>query len=100
MAGRRRDVRGGVDRGAARLCRRPALSDADAARPGLARMTELNTSVVASPIGTGLRLDLAAAAVGRRAGAIVPLLILVVGWGAASRSGILTPFLLPPLSAV
>ncbi len=63
-------------------------------------MTELNTSVVARPIGTGLRLDLAAAAVGRRAGAIVPLLVLVVGWEAASRSGIVTPFLLPPISAV
>src|SRR5438874_2686912 len=63
-------------------------------------MTELNTSVVARPIGTGLRLDLAAAAVGRRAGAIVPLLVLVVGWEAASRSGVVTPFLLPPISAV
>jgi ABC-type nitrate/sulfonate/bicarbonate transport system permease component len=63
-------------------------------------MTELNTSVVARPFGTGLRLDLAAAAVGRRAGAIVPLLVLVVGWEAASRSGIVTPFLLPPISAV
>ena len=63
-------------------------------------MTELNTSVVARPIGTGLRLDLAAAAVGRRAGAIVPLLVLIVGWEAASRSGVVTPFLLPPISAV
>ena len=63
-------------------------------------LTELNTSIVARPIGTGLRLDLAAAAVGRRAGAIVPLLVLVVGWEAASRSGVVTPFLLPPISAV
>ena len=63
-------------------------------------MTELNTLVVARPIGTGLRLDLAAAAVGRRAGAIVPLLVLVVGWETASRSGVVTPFLLPPISAV
>jgi ABC-type nitrate/sulfonate/bicarbonate transport system permease component len=63
-------------------------------------MTELNTSIVARPLGTGFRLDLAAAAVGRRAGAIVPLLVLVVGWEAASRSGIVTPFLLPPISAV
>jgi ABC-type nitrate/sulfonate/bicarbonate transport system permease component len=63
-------------------------------------MTELNTSIVARPLGTGFRLDLAAAAVGRQAGAIVPLLVLVVGWEAASRSGIVTPFLLPPISAV
>ena len=63
-------------------------------------MTELNTSIVARPLGTGFRLDLAAAAVGRQVGAIVPLLVLVVGWEAASRSGIVTPFLLPPISAV
>ena len=40
------------------------------------------------------------AALGRRAGAICSLLALVVAWEAASRSGIVTPFLLPPLSAV
>jgi ABC-type nitrate/sulfonate/bicarbonate transport system permease component len=63
-------------------------------------MTELEAPLLARPVGSGLRLDLAAAALGRRAGAIVPLLVLIVGWEAASRSGIVTPFLLPPISAV
>ena len=58
-------------------------------------MTELQAPLLARPVGSRLRLDLVAAAVGRRAGAIVPLLVLVVGWEAASRSGIVTPFLLP-----
>jgi ABC-type nitrate/sulfonate/bicarbonate transport system permease component len=63
-------------------------------------MSELDTPLLARPIGTGIRFDLAAAAVGRQAGAIVPLVVLVVAWEAVSRSGIVTPFLLPPISAV
>jgi ABC-type nitrate/sulfonate/bicarbonate transport system permease component len=63
-------------------------------------MSELDTPLLARPIGTGIRFDLAAAAVGRRAGAIVPLVALVVAWEAASRSGVVTPFLLPPISTV
>src|SRR6266851_3493363 len=62
-------------------------------------MSEFETPLLARPTGAGLRLDLAAAVV-RRAGAIVPLLALVVAWETASRSGIVTAFLLPPLSAV
>src|SRR4030088_2431447 len=63
-------------------------------------MSELDTPLLARPIGPAIRLDHAAAAVGRRLGAIVLLLVLIVGWEAASRSGIVTPFLLPPISAV
>jgi ABC-type nitrate/sulfonate/bicarbonate transport system permease component len=63
-------------------------------------MSELDTPLLARPIGGGIRFDLAAAAIGRRAGAIVPLLALVVAWETASRSGVVTPFLLPPISAV
>src|SRR5258705_2991383 len=63
-------------------------------------MSELDTPLLARPIGPAIRFDLAAAAVGRRAGAIVPLVVLVVAWEAVSRSGIVTPFLLPPISAV
>ena len=63
-------------------------------------MSELETPLLAHPAGAGIRLDLAAAAVARRAGAIVPLLALVVAWETASRSGVVTNFLLPPLSAV
>ena len=63
-------------------------------------MSELDTPLLVRPIGPGIRFDLVAAAVGRRAGAIVPLVVLVVAWEAVSRSGIVTPFLLPPISAV
>ena len=63
-------------------------------------MTELDTPLLAKATPIGFRLDAAAAALGRRAGAIGSLLVLVVAWEAAARSGIVTPFLLPPLSAV
>jgi ABC-type nitrate/sulfonate/bicarbonate transport system permease component len=63
-------------------------------------MSELDTPLLARPIGSGIRFDLAAAAIGRRAGAIVPLVALVVAWETASRIGVVIPFLLPPLSAV
>src|ERR1700730_15762648 len=63
-------------------------------------MSELDTPLLARPIGSGIRFDLAAAAIGRRAGAIVPLVALVVAWETASRIGVVTPFLLPRLSAV
>src|SRR6202051_927630 len=53
-------------------------------------MSELDTPLLARPIGGGIRFDLAAAAIGRR----------VVAWETASRSGVVTPFLLPPISAV
>jgi ABC-type nitrate/sulfonate/bicarbonate transport system permease component len=63
-------------------------------------MAELDTSVLARPASSGFRVEAIAAAIGRRAGAIASLLALLVAWEAASRSGIVTPFLLPPLSAV
>jgi ABC-type nitrate/sulfonate/bicarbonate transport system permease component len=61
--------------------------------------TRLASPLLAAP-ARGVRLDIASAVIGRRAGAIVPLVALVVAWEAASRSGIVTPFLLPPISAV
>ncbi|MBV9018911.1 MAG: ABC transporter permease [Alphaproteobacteria bacterium] len=62
-------------------------------------MSEIETRILAPRAPSPIRFDLAGA-IGRRAGAIVPLLALVVAWEAASRSGAVTPFLLPPLSAV
>jgi ABC-type nitrate/sulfonate/bicarbonate transport system permease component len=47
-----------------------------------------------------LRLEGVAAGLARRAGAIASLVVLVVAWEAASRSGVVTAFLLPPLSGV
>jgi taurine transport system permease protein len=63
-------------------------------------MSELDTSILARPAAPGLRVDAAAAWLARRAGAIGSLLVLLVAWEVAARSGAVTPFLLPPLSAV
>ncbi len=67
--------------------RRPGLSDAGAARAGVARMTELDTPLLASPAAGGLRLAGVGAGLARRAGAIASLLALVVAWEVAARSG-------------
>ena len=63
-------------------------------------MTELGTPILAPRAAPWLRFDGLAAALGRRAAAIASLLVLLVAWEAAARSGVVTPFLLPPLSAV
>ncbi len=63
-------------------------------------MSELDTPILARPAASGLRLEAIAVALARRAGAIASLLVLLVAWEASSRSGIVTAFLLPPLSAV
>src|SRR5947208_12272447 len=62
-------------------------------------MSEIEPRLHAPPAATALR-HAVTGAVTRRAGAIVPLLAVIVAWEAASRSGIVTPFLLPPISAV
>ena len=67
-------------------------------------MSEIETrfaapTLPASARDGGARFDLAGA-ITRRAGVILPLLVLVVAWETASRSGVVTPFLLPPISAV
>jgi taurine transport system permease protein len=63
-------------------------------------MSELDTSILARPAAPGLRIDAVAVWLARRAGAIGSLVVLLVAWEAAARSGAVTPFLLPPLSAV
>ena len=63
-------------------------------------MSELETRLLPVAAPAGFRLDLIVAGLARRAGAIASLLALVVAWEAAARSGVVTPFLLPPLSAV
>jgi ABC-type nitrate/sulfonate/bicarbonate transport system permease component len=47
-----------------------------------------------------LRLDAAAVWIAHRAGAIGSLVLLLLAWETAARAGIVTPFLLPPLSVV
>jgi len=63
-------------------------------------MTDIDTSIAARPASAGLRLDGIAAALGRRVGAIGALLVVVVAWEVAARSGVVTSFLLPALSTV
>ena len=63
-------------------------------------MSELDTPFVGRAPAPGLRFDAALAALGQRAGAIGALVVIVLAWELASRSGVVTPFLLPPLSAV
>jgi len=63
-------------------------------------MSELDTPILARPAEPAFRLDVVGAWLARRAGAIGSLLVLLVAWEVAARSGAVTPFLLPPLSAV
>ena len=65
-------------------------------------MSQLETGLLEPAAATraSFRLDLLAAGLARGAGAIASMLVLVFAWEAASRAGIVTPFLLPPLSAV
>jgi ABC-type nitrate/sulfonate/bicarbonate transport system permease component len=63
-------------------------------------MSELDTPFVGRVPAPGLRFDAVLAALGQRAGAIGALVVIVLAWELASRSGVVTPFLLPPLSAV
>ena len=63
-------------------------------------MSELDTPILVRPASAGVRIEAVLGALARRAGAIASLLVLLVAWEAASRSGVVTTFLLPPLSAV
>jgi ABC-type nitrate/sulfonate/bicarbonate transport system permease component len=66
----------------------------------MARIDSGESLAPARPVEAGLRLDLIAAGLGRRIGSLLPLIVLVLGWEALSRSGVVSTFLLPPLSAV
>ncbi len=61
-------------------------------------MSELDTPL--RPAVPGFRFDVIAAWIARRAGAIGSLVVLLVAWETSARSGIVTNFLLPPLSTV
>ncbi len=65
----------------------------------MARIDSTDSLVLPRPASTGLRLDLLDAAIPRLAG-LLPLIALILAWEALSRSGVVSTFLLPPLSAV
>jgi ABC-type nitrate/sulfonate/bicarbonate transport system permease component len=62
-------------------------------------MTGLDTQIVARPTLVRPSFDVAGA-LARRLGSLMPLIVLVAAWEALARSGLLTAFLLPPISAV
>jgi ABC-type nitrate/sulfonate/bicarbonate transport system permease component len=66
----------------------------------MARIEGANSLVLPRPAAPGVRLDRVGAAIGRRLAGLLPLIALVAAWEALSRSGVISTFLLPPLSAV
>ena len=66
----------------------------------MARIEGGDSLVLPRPVLAGLRLDIFGAMVARRIGGLLPLIVLVTSWEALSRSGAVSAFLLPPISAV
>ena len=66
----------------------------------MARIEGSDSLVLPRPAAAGLRPELLGAAIARRVGSLLPLIALVLAGEAASRSGVVSSFLLPPLSAV
>ena len=66
----------------------------------MARIEGGDSLVLPRPVLAGLRLDIFGAMVARRIGGLLPLIVLVTSWEALSRSGAVSTFLLPPISAV
>ena len=66
----------------------------------MARINGADSLVLPRPETAGIRLDRLGAAMGRRVGSLLPLIALVLAWEVSSRSGVVSSFLLPPLSAV
>jgi ABC-type nitrate/sulfonate/bicarbonate transport system permease component len=63
-------------------------------------MAELDTTLLVRPAAYGIRFDAAAAWFARRAGAVASLVLVLVAWEVTARAGIVSAFLLPPLSVV
>ena len=66
----------------------------------MARLEGSDSLVLARPAAAGLRPDLLGAAIARRGGGLLPLIALVLAWEVLSRRGVVSSFLLPPLSVV
>lgn len=63
-------------------------------------MTGLDTQIAACPPAAAPRLDVAVAQIGQRLAALSSLIALVLAWEGLARSGLVTAFLLPPISVV
>jgi ABC-type nitrate/sulfonate/bicarbonate transport system permease component len=66
----------------------------------MARIAGAGILVLPRRAAVGLRLGQLGAAIARRVGSLLPLIALVLAWEVSSRSGMVSSFLLPPLSAV
>jgi len=66
----------------------------------MARIEDGESLVLPRSAAAGLRLEPLGTAITRRIGGLLPLIALVLAWEAASRSGAVSSFLLPPLSTV
>jgi ABC-type nitrate/sulfonate/bicarbonate transport system permease component len=63
-------------------------------------MTGLDTQIVERPAVLGPRIEIAIGQIARRFAGVLPLVALVAAWEALARSGVMSAFLLPPISAV
>jgi ABC-type nitrate/sulfonate/bicarbonate transport system permease component len=66
----------------------------------MARIEGAETLVLPRPAVAGLRWGQIVPVIARRLGSLLPLMALVLAWEVSSRSGVVSAFLLPPLSAV
>jgi len=66
----------------------------------MARINGADSLVLPRQETVGIRLDRLGAAIARRVGSLLPLIVLILAWEVSSRSGVVSSFLLPPLSAV
>jgi len=66
----------------------------------MARINGADSLVLSRQETAGIRLDRLGAAIARRVGSLLPLIVLILAWEVSSRSGVVSSFLLPPLSAV
>ena len=66
----------------------------------MARINGADSLVLPRQETAGIRLDRLGAAIARRVGSLLPLIVLILAWEVSSRSGVVSSFLLPPLSAV
>ena len=66
----------------------------------MARINGTDSLVLPRPQAAGIKIDRLGAAIARRVGSLLPLIALVLAWEVSSRAGVVSAFLLPPLSAV
>src|SRR6516225_3259057 len=66
----------------------------------MARINGADSLVLSRQETAGIRLDRLGAAIARRVGSLLPLIVLILAWEVSSRAGVVSAFLLPPLSLV